>query len=264
MWRLENIYKKNFLEVLLYSFIIFLFCSCSTIYNPVTERNEYIFIDTPSEVQIGSDFARQIEKDLKLSKDPSKIERVNAIGKKVASFSHRQDLEYHFFVVEDKQLNAFALPGGFIYVNTGLLEIVNDDELACVLGHEIAHISARHSVKAMQAALGYDVFLNIVFGSAKSQNIRLLGSVLFDLIHLKYSRQDEKLADRIGILYAYKAGYNPEGMVSFFEKLKASNDKDGGGEWLVFLRSHPSIESRIADAKKEVELLKVKGYNNKE
>jgi len=247
-----NLFKYA-LVLLLFVFFV---SGCATVYNPVTERDEYIFIDTATEVNMGKNFAQQVENDLKLSSNPYEIERVASIGKMVAAVSDRLDLEYHFGVIEDEQLNAFALPGGYIYVNTGLLEIVDDNELACVLAHEVAHIAAKHGVKAMQAALGYDLFLGIVFAKSKYQNLRLFGSVLFDLVHMKYSREDETLADRVGIKYAHKAGYNPGGIITFFEKLKAQKDKTGGGEWLLFLRSHPTTEQRIADAKKEIELLK--------
>ena len=253
----ESIFLKKLHKKILILFLCILFINgCATIYNPVTQKDEYIFIDTTQEISMGSNFAKQIESDLKLSSNPYEIERVNSIGQKVAAISHRQDLEYHFGVVDDEQLNAFALPGGYVYVNTGILDIVNDDELACVLAHEVGHVAAKHSVKAMQVALGYDLFTSIVFAKTKYQNIRLFGSILFDLIHLKYSREDESLADRLGIRYSYKAGYDPNGIITFFEKLKAQKDKEGGGEWLLFLRSHPTTVQRITEAKKEIELLK--------
>jgi len=243
--------------VLLISATIFCY-GCVTVYNPATQKQEYIFIDTKSEVSLGQNFSKQIESEFKVSKDKDLLERVNRIGNNIAQFSDRKDLVYSFNVVEDKEINAFALPGGFIYVHSALLKITDDDELAGVIAHEIGHVEARHSVKAMQAALGYNLFRTILFSKEEYASAGQASDVLFNVMHLKYSRADELQADKLSIKYAYLAGYDPESMISFLNKLKQEEARKGGGEGILLLRSHPYINQRIAQAKEEINLLKTK------
>lgn len=245
-------FKRIF--VLFFS-LIFIF-GCVTVYNPATQREEFIFIDTPAEVQLGRDFSRQIEAELKVSEDPSLLNRINTIGQRVALVSDRKDLVYHFNVIENKEINAFAIPGGYIYVNTGLLNMASDDELACIMGHEIGHVAARHSVKAMQAALGYNLFMSILFSKEKYRSISQTGDILFNVIHLKYSREDEMLADKLGVKYAVLSKFNPSGMLTFLKKLKAKVEKEGESEGLLILRSHPYLDQRIEAITKEIDLIK--------
>lgn len=217
--------------------------------NPATQRKELIFINTANEVALGRDMDEQIRRQLKVVNDPVLLSRLESIGRKIAYASDRQDLEYKFRVVEDKELNAFAVPGGFLFVNTGLLEKANDDELACVLGHEVGHIAARHSVKRIQADLGYQIIMSIVLGGSDSaQNVSRAVDVVFNLASLGYSREDELLADKLSVKYSKKAGYNPYGMVTFFRKLKDASR----GSVPVFLSSHPRIDERIASVEQEI------------
>lgn len=217
-------------------------CGCATIYNPATERQEFIFISTSSEVSLGNAIAAKISRQFKISKDSEKINRVNNIGKKLAGVSDRKDLKYHFTVVEDDSLNAFTSPGGYVYIHSALVEKSTDDELACVLGHEIGHVAARHIVKKLQARIGYDILINIAARKSGLGELQRVASISFNLMMLGFSREDELLADRLGVKYAYKAGYDPYTMISFLKKLK---DAKEGGVGPVFLRSHPYVSQRI-------------------
>ena len=144
--RLMPVFKKLLL------ILVILCCSgCATVYNPATGRQELILIDTPTEVALGRNVAKGITKEYTLSRDPSRLARLKKIGTKIASVSDRSNLTYHFHAVEDEELNAFALPGGYVYINTGLMDETTDDELACVLGHELGHVAARHSIKVTMA-----------------------------------------------------------------------------------------------------------------
>lgn len=243
--------KAKIVPILIFLF----FCGCATVYNPATQREEFIFISTTQEVNMGENFAKQIEQQLDVSNNISFLERVNFIGQKVAAVSDRQDIDYHFGVINDQEVNAFALPGGYIYVNTGLLKMVNDDELAGVIGHEIGHVAAKHSVKAMQAALGYNLFMGIVFGGEKYHSVVQTTDILFNIVHLKYSREDEMLADKLAIKYAFLSEFSPNGMLSFLKKLKEKSEKQGEFEGILILRSHPYLEQRIEGVKKEIDLL---------
>lgn len=222
---------------------------CATIYNPATEKKEFIFITTPMEVALGQNTAMQVAKQYTFIKDSRQVNKVTEIGEKLAKVSDRTDLKYHFSVVEDKEINAFTMPGGYIYINSGLLDITTDDELACVIGHEIGHVAARHIAKKLQAQLGYDILMNIAVQNASVRQMQQAIDITFNLVELGYSREDELLADRLGAKYAYKAGYNPYAMISFLKKLK-EKDKDELGP--VFLRSHPYASQRIQMMEKEI------------
>lgn len=236
-------------------FILVLLSGCATIYNPATEREEFVFIDTRSEVALGKMVNGQVRRDHKISQDPYLNQRVKEVGKKVAAVCDRQDLEYQFFVAEDEELNAFSLPGGFVYVNTGLLEKANDEELAAVMAHEIGHVVARHVVKQLQMALGFDIVMSIAFNKSNAVQVFQAVNVVYDLISLGYSREDERQADKLAVIYTYKAKYNPRGMINFFAKLKEEEKKKGNANIPVFLRSHPAIEERIKNIEKEIELV---------
>jgi len=227
----------------------FLVSGCATMYNPATEKKEIVFITTPMEVALGQNTAMQVAKQYAFIKDPQQVSKVTEIGEKLAKVSDRTDLKYHFAVVEDKEINAFTLPGGYIYVNSGLIAITNDDELACVIGHEIGHVAARHIAKKLQAQLGYDILMNIAIQNTSVRQMQQAIDVTFNLVELGYSRNDELLSDRLGAKYAYKAGYDPKAMITFLKKLKEKDKSDMGP---VFLRSHPYTSQRIQMMEKEI------------
>jgi len=218
-------------------------------YNPATEKKELVFITTPMEVALGQNTAAQVAQQYTIVKDPKDVDRVIAIGDRLAKVSDRTDLKYHFAVVEDKEINAFTLPGGYIYINSGLLEMTTDDELACVIGHEIGHVAARHIAKKLQTQLGYDILMNVALQNTSVRQMQQAIDVTFGLVSLGYSRDDELLSDTLGAKYAYKAGYDPYAMISFLKKL---NEKDKSDMGPVFLRSHPYTSQRIQLMEKEI------------
>jgi len=239
--------------VVLFLTVSFLVSGCATIYNPATGQKEFIFITTPAEVSIGNTLAEKISRQFKISKDSQKIDRVVMVGKKIADVSDRKDIEYRFNVIEDEDLNAFTTPGGYIYINSGIIEKSTDNELACVIGHEIGHVAARHIAKKIQAQIGYDILMNIAASRSGLNDIQRAASISYDLVMLGYSREDELLADKLGAKYAYKAGYDPNAMITFLEKLKDTK-KEGIG--FSFLRSHPYTSERIKALEKEIPALK--------
>ncbi len=236
-------------RVLLIFAVVLLVSGCATLYNPATQRKEFIFIGTEDEIALGFDMDREIAKSFEFVSDPKISSRLNLIGKRVAALSDRQDLVYTFKVVKDDTLNAFAIPGGYVYVNSGLINTVSDNELACVLGHEIGHIAARHSVKRLQANLGYQLLLAIAQNATSETSVLKAVDVTFNVVALGYSRQDEFLADRLAIKYAKGAGFDPYGMIIFFKKLE--QEKKPGLE-LVFLSSHPPVQERIKEAENQI------------
>ncbi|MFA4888203.1 MAG: M48 family metallopeptidase [Candidatus Omnitrophota bacterium] len=235
-------------------------CGCISLYNPATQRNEIYFIDTKQEVAIGRNMDAEVSKKYPIIKDQQMQQRLDTIGEKIARASDRNDLQYNFKIIRDLEFNAFAIPGGFVYVNSGLIQAATDDELACVLAHEVGHIAARHSVKRLQATLGYQILINIALAATPAQmavNKSIIAQavdIAFNFTSLGYSRQDEFLSDKLAIKYARKAGFDPNGMVSFFEKLKIEAEKKGPQIKIPFLSSHPPVEERIKQGRKEIGL----------
>jgi predicted Zn-dependent protease len=227
---------------------------CVTIYNPATQRQESLLIDTKQEVALGRQMDSQVEKDYKILYNYELQRRLDGIGARIVSVSDRQDVVYYFKIIKEKELNAFSIPGGFVYVHSGLMDRANDDELACVLAHEVGHIAARHSVKKLQAVMGYQIILNIALGASGSGSMDMAQAmdVVFNLASLGYGRKDEFLSDKLAVKYAKRAGFNPYGMVTFFETLKKESEEKGSSLNLVFLSSHPPIEERIKNVKQEI------------
>jgi predicted Zn-dependent protease len=232
--------------------IFLLAAGCVSVYNRATEKQELLLLDTENEVRLGEDIDKETKARLEIVHDAGLMQRLERIGNKVASASDRTDLSYHFRIVKDEDFNAFALPGGFIYVNSGLIKEADDDELAGVLGHEIGHVAAQHSVKRLQAELGYQILIAIVTNVSSQEQILRATDISFSLVSLGYSRKDEFLADKLGIKYSRGAGFNPQGVATFFEKLKKQQEKKGPRITLIFLSSHPPIEERINKAKQEI------------
>ncbi|MBA2123925.1 hypothetical protein B9J78_03180 [bacterium Unc6] len=237
--------------IIFLSVLLLFLPGCATIYNPATERQEFVFIDTQQEVALGQKLSYQIQGKYVLIHNNDE-KRVQEIGKRIASVSDRKDINYNFFVVKDKNINAFALPGGYVYVHTGLLNFIKtDDELACVIGHEIGHIAARHPIKRLEAVYGYSLISAIVFrDSSDFSSIQEITNTVFSLIVLGYGREDELLADRLGIKYSRKAGYNPSAMVDFLKRLKVIENKKVLVP--VWARTHPDIDERIKIAEQEI------------
>ncbi len=250
MWR--RLKTNNHLLIILA--LTLLFSGCTTIYNPATQRREIRLIDTENEVAIGNKMDSQVNKKIEIIHDPQRQQRLNRIASGVAAVSDRQDLVYHFRIAKNNEFNAFAIPGGFIYVNSGLMDNATDDELACVLGHEIGHVAARHSIKKLEANLGYQVVMNIALGISGQQTMGQAMDIVYNLINLGYSRKDELLADKLAVRYAKRSGFNPHAMVTFFEKLKNEAGSKPSHYNPVFLSSHPAIDDRIKNVENEITL----------
>jgi beta-barrel assembly-enhancing protease len=199
------------------------------------------FISKGWEISIGKSFASALEKEYKVYEDPN----VTNIGKRLVEVCSRKDLDYSFKVIDTKEINACSVGGGFIYVNKGLLDFLKDDEdgLAYVLGHELAHVTQRHMVKAIEQQMVGDVLLNIIINSTGvTENASRVILVGRDLLENGYSRKDEFEADRIGVEYTIKAGYNPEGALHILDKFIKDGDTNAG--LLDLLRTHPAAPER--------------------
>lgn len=227
-------------------FLLFLVLSCATVQDPLTGKPTFTLLPPEQEIAIGKKVIPQaINENNGLYPDEEVQNYIRKIGYKVASKSPRQ-VDYQFFLVNSKEVNAFALPGGPVFVNRGLVLILdNESELAGVIAHEVGHITARHHAKFLEKTYGMNILLNILaIATSNSQYqevVMQLAQVSAGLLQLKYSRDQENEADALGVRFTYEAGYDPRGLISTFEKFK-SMEKVNAPKWLL---THPLPEDRI-------------------
>jgi predicted Zn-dependent protease len=233
--------------------ISFIFClllilfSLSCVVNPVTGKRQLALISESGEISLGKETDAEIRKQYGVYDDPTLNKYVTRIGMSMAPHTHRPHLEYHFAVLDTPVVNAFAVPGGYVYVTRGILAMMNSEaELAVVLGHELGHVNARHSVaKLSQLML---IQLGLAVGSALSETVAKLSgaaSIGIQLLFLKFSRDDEREADRLGVQYSRSGGYHPGEMIDFFSTLQKLGDLSGGQSLPGFLSTHPLTSERI-------------------
>lgn len=252
---------KKISWIFLLAFVMPLFGGCVTAYNPATGREETYVMDDKAEVKWGESMARRFLREKDILEDDKKQNYVTKIGERLAAKSRRNYLQYHFYIIDKDELNAFALPGGYIFIYKGLLDKVSEDELAFVLSHEIGHICARHAVKRYGSGLGLGVLStasSILFpgyGATQQSAERVV-----NLIMLGYSRQDEYLADSLGIEGVVKAGFNPEGAVSLLERFR-DMELENMVSAPVYLRTHPLPVQRIENIRKKPELATAGAYH---
>jgi predicted Zn-dependent protease len=237
--------------------VIFLgLASCAT--NPVSGNPNFVLMSESGEVELGRKSDAEVRKEYGVYTLPGLNEYVNEVGQKLARNSHRSQLQYHFTVLDSPEINAFALPGGYIYITRGIMVYMNSEaELAGVLGHEIGHVTARHSVQqytAVQSAnIGVTVaslYLPELRNQASQTLINLLGNSLL----AGYGREHELEADRMGAEYLARTGYNPQAMVQVLAVLKnqelfdAEEAKKEGREPRSYhgvFATHPDSDTRL-------------------
>jgi predicted Zn-dependent protease len=214
-------------------------------------------VSTQDEVQMGAQEAQQVSAQLPMVNDAQIQNYVNTLGNRIARLTSRgSELNWQFEVVNSSDVNAFALPGGYIYVNRGVLERASTmDELAGVLGHEIQHVVKRHTVRQMAQAqnantgVGLLCAITSVCNSGIAQaGIEVAGTAVF----AKFSRGDEQQADEGGFDNVLRAGIDPRGMLSFFKKLLAEEQRSPGGATAGWFADHPGTTDRIADIQRKI------------
>jgi predicted Zn-dependent protease len=210
------------------------------------------FYSIEKEQQLGQQFAKELESQTRVLTDPVITEYVNRVGQQLVRHSDAQ-VPFIIKVLDSDEVNAFALPGGYFYVNSGLiLAADNEAELAGVMAHEIAHVAARHATKnATKSQIWNLVSLPMVFvGGPAGMIIRQVAGLAVPMTFLKFSRDAEREADLLGLEYEYAAGYDPSALVDFFEKLEARHKKQNFiGKAFA---THPMNEDRIRRAQKEI------------
>lgn len=219
---------------------LFLLTSCEYISPLIQDAN---IISVADEVQAGKQMQAEVAKTMRIIEDPALTNPVRSIGNRLVSTLPNKDFNYQFFVVADNSPNAFTIPGGSIYVHTGLMQFVDDEhELAGVLAHEIGHAYERHPAKSMTRQIGLAQLANRI--SANSNVIKQMALKVAGTGALNYySRSDETESDRIGYELLRRAGYRQDGLTRFLQKL---TQLQNGKQVPTFLSSHPPTPERVA------------------
>ncbi|SNZ08491.1 Putative Zn-dependent protease, contains TPR repeats [Persephonella hydrogeniphila] len=234
----------------------FIFLSCTKTYDALSGKEVYTLLPPEEEIKIGKMYVPlAIEQNDGRYPDKQVQEYVQQIGEKIAKHTPRK-LDYKFYVVNTKEINAFALPGGFIFVNRGLiLSLDKEDELAGVLAHELAHVNARHHARFLEKVYGLNILLSVAgifaYQSRYGDILMQFGKIGAQLLSLRWSREHETEADTFGVRFAYDAGYDPRGLLDTFKIFKKL-DKIKQPEWLL---THPLPDTRIKNVKKLISKL---------
>ena len=221
---------------------------------PVQPASAQLFgMSEQQEIQVGREVEAQVARTPGFVNDPAKTRYVTNIALKLAHVSERPHLPWTYHIVQDPSVNAFAAPGGFIFVTRGLLAFVkSEDELAFVLGHETTHVAHRHAVdlaqREMQVQLGAALIIQLLFGG--NLTAYQISQIASGLLNAKYSRDKEYEADHYGVIYAKKAGFDPRASVPFFERLQGLEQKQGSIG--TAFASHPPTPDRIKAIRDEL------------
>jgi len=230
-----------------FGLVLALAVGCAT--NPVTGKRELALVSESEEIAMGREGAAAVTAAIGLVPIASLQTYVSRIGQSLAARTERPRLAWEYHVLDDASINAFAMPGGFIFVTRGLLaHMTTEAQLASVLGHESGHVAARHSVQQMSRQQVAEIGLGV--GSVLSPAIAKYGQLAgagLGLLFLKYSRADETQADHLGFRYALADGYDTREMISVFQMLQRAEQLAGGGKLPAWQSTHPDPGSRISD-----------------
>lgn len=226
--------------------VFVLLAACAT--NPVTGKRELSLMSEAQEVQLGREMDAQVRNEMGLYDNPNLQRYVENVGIRLARASERPNLPWHFAVVDEPAINAFALPGGYIYITRGILPFLDDEaQLAGVLGHEIGHVTARHAAqqytKATTAGIGVTLLSIFVPEARPFQNIT---ETALGVLFLKYSRDDEVQADGLGVQYTARSGWDPHGVAGMLTTLARLDEADGTRRGVPnWLMTHPAPADRV-------------------
>lgn len=244
--------RHSALHIGLLAFIAILLASCAT--NPVTGKKELMLLSKGQEQQMGMESDPQIVAAYGLYEDADLQRFINAKGQLMARVSHRPDLKYEFKVLDSPVVNAFALPGGYVYFTRGIMAHFNNEaEFAGVLGHEIGHITARHSARQYsRQMLGQIGLIAGIVVSPEFAQFADVASQGLSLLFLKYGRDAESESDRLGVEYSTKIGYDAREMADFFQTLGRLSDQ-AGGRLPTFLSTHPDPANRYQNTRQQAQ-----------
>jgi predicted Zn-dependent protease len=237
--------------------LIFIACllaaACAT--NPATGKREFSLMSEQQEIALGQQSDADVKREMGLYRDDEWQQYVTTIGMRLAQASERPNLPWHFAVVDVPAINAFALPGGYIYITRGILPFLQDEaQLAGVLGHEVGHVTARHAAQQYSRATGASI--GLLLGSIFVPAARPFGQLAesgLGVLFLKYGRDDELQADQLGVRYSSKAGWDPHAipeMLTTLGRIDEASDNKGVPNWLS---THPAPENRVQQVQAAVQ-----------
>ena len=211
--------------------------------NPITGKKELMLIPESQDIALGRKYPPEIEKQMGgRIEDPVLQSYINNVGQNIARVCHKPDRQYHFAALQDKSVNALALPGGYIFVTKGMLENLRSEaQLAALLAHETVHVVARDVSNAMSNEIGISLLLSAVTSDSTPSGVLTAADLTKQIVGLKFSRKDEREADLGGLYYLAAAGYNPYAMVETMQMLESRNKQRP----IEFLSTHPSPANRI-------------------
>ena len=254
--------KKRFLSSLGAAAVL-LVAGCAT--NPVTGKKEVMLVSEGQELAMGAESDPAVTAQMGLYPDKKIQAFINEKGKKMGAISHRPTLTYQFRVVDSPVINAFAIPGGYVYFTRGIMAHFNNEaQFAGVLGHEIGHVTARHSAKQQtNSIIGQVGLMGAMIASPRLAQFGEQASQGMQLLFLKFGRDDESQADGLGVEYSSKIGYDASQMADFFQTLSREQEAKGGQAVPDFLSTHPNPADRYAVVHREADAWKVKNAGPK-
>lgn len=212
-------------------------------------------ISIEEEWELGAQLERDIAQELPIVNDAQLNQYITQMGQRIVAETEMAHLPWNFHVVADANINAFNIPGGHVYVYTGLITAANNAaELAGVVAHEIAHGVARHGTQRLSQAYGMNVLAAVILGQDPALYQQILAQVLAGGAFAQFSQRDEREADRLGVRFMYEAGYDPEGMARMFEQLVEERERRPGA-LEQFFSTHPLTENRIRDVRIQADRL---------
>lgn len=222
--------------------------------------SESLFLmSIPQEEQLGQKLAQQVEQEMTMVSDPEVVGYIRDLGSMMWRNVENQPVEARFFVVDNPEINAFAIPGGNVYIHTGLINSADDEaELASVIAHECGHVAERHGAKLASRATGMDLLNQILIGQESGQAAQLLSGLISQGIIFRYSRDMEREADYVAVRTMHRAGYDPLALKTFFAELKEQHGDQP--EFMAFFATHPTTQSRMDFVTQLVDQLPPKDY----
>ena len=204
-------------------------------------------ISLDEEWQLGTQLAAQVEQQVRLVRDPQAVAYIRMVGERIHAVTPLANRPFDFEIINDPTVNAFSLPGGHVYINSGLIAQADKvDMLAGVMAHEISHVVARHAIKQVQQAQEISLIGSILLGQNPSALSQIAAQILAGGAMARFSRGDEKQADDMGLEFMTQAGYDPHGMLEMFQKLLAM-EQGGSSAVARFFQDHPGTQDRIND-----------------
>ena len=214
---------------------------------------DFNLISLEEEWQLGQQLSQDIARQVRLNNDPAVNSYIQQMGAKIVAQTSMANLPWHFHVVDDPEINAFAIPGGHVYVNTGLIKNAdNASELAGVMAHEIHHVVARHSTEQMSRQYGLQILAGLALGQNPNELAALAANIVAGGTLARFSREAEEEADRLAVPAMARAGYNPQGMVTMFQELLEHQQRQPSSVE-QFFSTHPLTQDRIKSVQNEIQ-----------